>query len=171
MRLLRPDCLIARVSEISLEQLWQKGIRSLLIDVDNTIAVWNEQVVPVDIENWLAKARARGFSIVLISNNHASRIKPLAERLQVEMLATAGKPRRHAFWRAAALVGMEYRRCAVIGDQLMTDTLGANRAGMYSILVTPLHGNEFWGTKINRRLEQMILLMLRIRRPCADTKG
>ena len=171
MRLLRPDCLVARVSKISLDQLWMKGIRSLLIDVDNTIAVWNEQAVPEDIEYWLEQARARGFSLVLISNNHAARIQPLANRLQVNMLATAGKPRRHAFWRAAALVGQESRRCAVIGDQLMTDTLGANRAGMYSILVTPLQGNEFWGTKINRRLEQMILCLLRIRRPCADSKG
>jgi len=45
----------------------------------------------------------------------------------------------------------------MVGDQLFTDIRGANRLGIYSILVSPLSNRELFHTRIKRRFEKMIL--------------
>jgi predicted HAD superfamily phosphohydrolase YqeG len=57
-------------------------------------------------------------------------------------------------------MGVTAAQTAVVGDQIFTDILGGNRAGLYTILVKPLARREFVGTKINRTLEIFILHIL-----------
>jgi putative flippase GtrA len=44
----------------------------------------------------------------------------------------------------------------MIGDQLMTDILGANRAGIDAIWVRKMEGKEFVGTRVNRLMERIL---------------
>ena len=44
----------------------------------------------------------------------------------------------------------------MVGDQLITDVLGANRTGIEAIWVRKLEGKEFKGTSINRVMERML---------------
>ncbi|WP_338013962.1 YqeG family HAD IIIA-type phosphatase [Desulforamulus profundi] len=62
-------------------------------------------------------------------------------------------------WVAASLslVGTDIHETAFVGDQVFTDVLAGNRLGLYTILVTPLAGKEFIGTRINRKLEKLVL--------------
>jgi putative flippase GtrA len=44
----------------------------------------------------------------------------------------------------------------MVGDQMMTDILGANRAGIDAIWVRKMEGREFGGTRINRFVEGLL---------------
>ena len=43
------------------------------------------------------------------------------------------------------------------GDQIFTDVIGANRAGMYSILTKPIDEKDIFITKIKRPIEEYII--------------
>jgi putative flippase GtrA len=51
--------------------------------------------------------------------------------------------------------GAEPSECVMVGDQLLTDVLGANRAGIDAIWVKPLSKHEFIGTRMNRVIERV----------------
>ena len=46
---------------------------------------------------------------------------------------------------------------AVVGDQIFTDVLGANRMNMFSILVRPIEQKDIWITILKRPLENRII--------------
>ncbi len=54
-------------------------------------------------------------------------------------------------------LGTDADSSVMVGDQLFTDIRGANRLGIYSILVSPLSNRELFHTRIKRRFEKMIL--------------
>ena len=58
-------------------------------------------------------------------------------------------------------MGLQKEETAVIGDQLFTDILGGNRAGLFTILVVPLDRREFFGTKISRMMEKLVMHKIR----------
>ena len=83
-------------------------------------------------------------------------------QLGIFAISKAIKPRRGAFRRIARRFSLTPPEIAVVGDQLFTDVLGGNRAGMYTILVTPIHKHEFIGTKLVRLFERIILKRLKV---------
>ena len=50
-----------------------------------------------------------------------------------------------------------------IGDQLFTDVYGANRAGIRTILVSPIHPKEEIQIVLKRYLEKIVLFFYRRR--------
>ena len=46
----------------------------------------------------------------------------------------------------------------MIGDQLFTDILGANRVGLYSVLVEKIDKKEIIQIKLKRPFEKIVLL-------------
>ena len=53
-------------------------------------------------------------------------------------------------------MGLESNKIAVAGDQIFTDVLGANRVGMFSILVEPIEEKDILITLIKRPIENRI---------------
>ena len=53
----------------------------------------------------------------------------------------------------------------MVGDQLMTDMLAANEAGVRSILVQPLLNTDKWDTRINRFFERLVWRQLKKQYP------
>ena len=53
----------------------------------------------------------------------------------------------------------------MVGDQLMTDMVAANEAGVRSILVKPLLDTDKWDTRINRFFERIVWRELRKKYP------
>jgi HAD superfamily phosphatase (TIGR01668 family) len=83
---------------------------------------------------------------------------------QIPSVTRAIKPRKSPFRRAMKMLGMTPGETAVVGDQIFTDILGGNRLGLYTILVVPMPGKEYWATElINRRLERLVLWRIRQR--------
>jgi HAD superfamily phosphatase (TIGR01668 family) len=149
------------ITDIPLDKLKERGIRGLLFDLDNTITEWHKDEVPESNRQWLYGLREQGFSACIVSNNHGPRVKKVAEQLGLPCLYSAAKPRRKSYRQAAALLKLAPPQLAMVGDQLLTDVLGGNRAGLTTVFVKYLHPREHWGTThIFRPLERWLLKRL-----------
>lgn len=156
-RWLKPDLLVRSLPEVPLERLWERGIRALIVDLDNTVAPWNCAQVDDAVREWLARAREQGFALCLTSNNGYRRGAPVAARLGLPLVGNAGKPRRRCFLQAMSLLGSRPEETAVVGDQVFTDVLGGKRLGLLTVLVHPLSPREFVTTRLMRRLERLVM--------------
>lgn len=155
-----PDEIVDDLFHIPLAALKERGIDVLFFDLDNTIVEWNDMEVGEEIVDWFQELKEQGFQAMILSNNSEQRIAPVASRLKIPFMARAGKPRPRGALRAAASLNAEPSRCAMIGDQIMTDIRAGNRAGFYTIMATPISKREFIGTKINRQIEKLIFRRL-----------
>ncbi|GAB6156846.1 YqeG family HAD IIIA-type phosphatase [Desulfotomaculum varum] len=157
LSVLHPKVYVPSLFHINLQDLKNRGIKAILFDIDNTLIPWDCQQMDPQIETWLRKLCQQGFKICFVSNNNEGRVTALCRSLQVPGIHKAAKPRRKGLRRALALLGAETHETALVGDQVFTDVLAGNRLGLYTILVTPLAGKEFIGTRINRQLEKLVL--------------
>jgi HAD superfamily phosphatase (TIGR01668 family) len=159
--LLCPRLYVSSLFDINLEDLCQRGIRGILFDLDNTIIPRHLDDFSAEVSCWMNEVRQRNFKACIFSNNKAKRVYALAELLGLPAVCQAAKPRRRAFRRALELMGTAPAETAIVGDQVFTDILGGNRLGLYTILVVPMPGREFWATRlINRQLEKFVLRRL-----------
>ena len=104
---------------------------------------------------------AKDFKIILLSNNTKNRVRPFKEKLNVDSSYKSGKPFKKKYQKVLDLYGYKDTEIACIGDQLLTDVLGANKMGFTSILVNPISPNEPFRTKINRFFERKIIKKLK----------
>ncbi|MGI5921013.1 MAG: YqeG family HAD IIIA-type phosphatase [Syntrophomonadaceae bacterium] len=155
--ILFPDIYVKSILDIPLDQLQQANIRAFILDLDNTITEWNSNKLSKEIIAWFDLIKSRGFKACILSNNGEQRVITVARRLDIPYIFRAQKPRRRAFQKAVALMGLNNSEVAVIGDQIFTDILGGNRAGLFTILVVPIAKREFAGTKISRCMEFFVL--------------
>ncbi|HWQ75554.1 MAG TPA: YqeG family HAD IIIA-type phosphatase [Syntrophomonas sp.] len=161
---LYPRMYVDTLLDIPLDDLAAAGLRAFILDLDNTITEWNSQKLRDEVVAWFALIKERGFKACILSNNDAKRILQVAQRLDIPFIHRARKPLRRSFLQALALMEVEPSETAVIGDQIFTDVLGGNRAGLFTILVKPLARREFYGTKISRTMEYFVLRRYRRRR-------
>ena len=117
--------------------------------------------MPVDVQAWLEKARAAGVKFCLLSNNFHHGVHDLAERLDLPIVVKAVKPLPHGFIRARRKIGGKRKDTLVIGDQLITDVIGAHICGLKAYLLVPLVEKDLWHTLLLRHLERAILGKMR----------
>ena len=165
INILYPQLYVKSLFKIDLEMLKKRGIQGIIFDLDNTIIPRDQKNFSPDIAEWLLKLKEQNFKLCIVSNNRRQhRVSYLAQALDIPYIYKAGKPRRKAFRRAMQLLSTDANTTAVIGDQVFTDVYGGNRVGLFTILVVPLPGKEFWGTTFfNRRLEKLVLSKIKKR--------
>lgn len=156
LSLLQPREAVASIYEIDIDGLFDRGMRGLLTDLDNTLVEWNAPEAPACLLEWLAKVQAKGFKVCILSNNESERVSAFANAIGVLAIHKARKPRVKAYLQALALLGIEPQQAVMVGDQIFTDILGGNRAGLYTILVDPIAEKEYAGTKVLRFLERSL---------------
>jgi HAD superfamily phosphatase (TIGR01668 family) len=162
---LAPDATAQDVTRIDIARLQARGIRAIILDLDNTLTAWNSLAVDDRIVAWVQSAQRAGLKLAIVSNSSKfARVRALSERLGVEAIAHPGaKPFGGGFERALRMLDTEASATAAAGDQLLTDILGAKRAGLYTILLTPLTDNEFIATKLTRIVERIVMRAMRKR--------
>ncbi len=161
---LLPNMRVGSVYEIDLEILAAQGIRGIITDLDNTLVGAKEPLATPELVLWLDKVRSAGFGVAIVSNNNETRVGNFAAPLEIPFVHAARKPTQGAFRKALAMLGLEAKETVMIGDQMMTDVLGGNRMGLYTILVAPISpADEGVMTLFNRRLERIALARLRKR--------
>lgn len=158
---LYPDLYVASLTDIPLDALRGQRIRAFILDLDNTITEWNSNVVHSEVGEWFQTIKEAGFKACILSNNKEQRCFAVANHLNIPFIYRAQKPRRASFYRALEIMGARAEETAVIGDQIFTDVLGGNRAGLFTILVMPIARKEFLGTKISRAMERIVLYGLK----------
>ena len=152
-----PAHAVGSLLEVDLEGLWNQGKRLILLDVDHTIVKWREEEFPQGVEDWVRRAKQRGFDLCILSNTrNPERLARLAARLDVETVRDKFKPSPAMFRLAMIKFKRKPDECLMIGDQIFTDILGANRCGIDAIWVQKMEGREFAGTKISRLGERLL---------------
>lgn len=155
--LFRPKAYFDRLALLDTEELYRLGYRGLLFDVDNTITTWNSPDIAPEVLAWFEGLAASGLRGCIISNNSAARLEPLAARLGIDFFPKARKPLPFGYLAAVGKLGVAKHEALMIGDQLLTDILGANLAGIDSVLLEPISlAREFRWTYVNRRIERVI---------------
>lgn len=157
MGLLTPRRYLTDVAALDLGELWDAGKRALLLDRDNTVVPRDTKVVPDAVVAWIARAHEMGFKLCFISNNWAKNVRPDAERFGAELVSRSAKPLPFAFWRALSKLSVSPREAVIVGDQVFTDVLGGNLAGVYTVLVQPQTTVDLAHTLVLRKLEAHVL--------------
>ncbi|MEJ2666510.1 MAG: YqeG family HAD IIIA-type phosphatase [Deinococcales bacterium] len=155
--MLRPHLMVDSVHQVSAEVLRERGVSGVLLDLDDTLLPAAADAPEPQVLAWVEGLQRAGFGVVILSNGEPKRVAALAARLNCQAVALSGKPFAPAFRRALRLLGTPRAETAMIGDQVFTDVLGANLAGLVSILVRPLSAGKLPHTRMIRHLERMIL--------------
>jgi len=145
------------IHEIDYEKLYQLGIRCLLFDLDNTVGLLSQTEADKKTKA-LFKRLSKKFHLAIVSNHISKkRVSGYAKGLNCAFYHFAMKPSRRCLRKAMHQFSCEPKEICMIGDQLLTDILVANRFGAYSCLVDALHSKEFKITSLNRKIENQIL--------------
>ena len=150
-----PDIWVDSAYGISYEELSGKGIAGLIFDVDNTLAFHD---APADrkARELFSRLRALGMDTCLLSNNREPRVKAFAEAVAL-ITCLRAESGNQGVSKSHGDDGNRAGNTAAVGDQLFTDILGANRTGLYSILVSPMNPKEEIQIVLKRYLEKPIL--------------
>jgi uncharacterized protein len=152
-----PKLQVNTVFDIDLEDLYAKGYRGIITDLDNTLVGAKDPLATPELIEWFEYVKRCGFKLIIVSNNNMSRVSSFAAPLNIEFVHQANKPTNAPFRRALSMMELGPEQTIVIGDQLMTDVLGGNRMGLFTVLVLPISiKDEGIGTRINRRLERIV---------------
>ncbi|MDP9764759.1 YqeG family HAD IIIA-type phosphatase [Deinococcus enclensis] len=157
MSLLKPGDVLAHFSDITPEFLAARGLRGLLLDLDNTLVPYGSYADEHDMAAWTHDLRAAGIRLYLLSNATSRRADLWLSRLGFDGVGMAGKPHPRAYRRAVGKLGLRPEQVGMVGDQVFTDVLGGNLAGLYTILVRPLADNALPHTRAARVLEGLVL--------------
>ncbi|HEY4601303.1 MAG TPA: YqeG family HAD IIIA-type phosphatase [Cerasibacillus sp.] len=161
LKLFLPDHYVKTVFEIKPEGLKSKGIKGIITDLDNTLVPWDVKDATPEVYKWFEKMKQNEIKVTIISNNNKERVKVFSEPLGAPYVFSARKPLARSFKKAAQEMGLKRNEVVVIGDQLLTDILGGNRAGFHTILVAPIVKTDAKITSFNRRIERSILNRMR----------
>ena len=155
-----PDRYIASTYVIDFEKLYEEGVRGLIFDIDNTLVPHG---APADKRaiTLFERLKAIGFKCCLISNNQEPRVAMFNEPIQVDYVYDAHKPSTKNYKKAMEIMHTDTSNTIFIGDQLFTDVYGANRIGLYSFLVKPIHPKEEIQIVLKRYLEAVVLFFYR----------
>ncbi|NJP36522.1 YqeG family HAD IIIA-type phosphatase [Alkalicoccus luteus] len=151
-----PNEYVQSIYDIDTANLKELGIRGIITDLDNTLVEWDRKDATDELLNWLEMLRNEGFEVVIVSNNNEKRVHTFAAPHGLTFIHSAKKPFSRAFRAACKLMKLKHEETVVIGDQLLTDILGGNRAGFRTILVVPVAQTDGILTKFNRQVERRV---------------
>lgn len=154
--LLKPDIKLKRITDVSLERLKQKGITALLLDVDNTMSTHHGMVLTDGLGDWISGMLDGGIKLLIVSNSTEKRVKPFAEKIGLDYISLGLKPLPNGFIRGCRRLGVNKRNAAIVGDQIFTDVLGGNLAGLTTILLTPIKPETSLRFRFKRKLEKAV---------------
>lgn len=140
---LLPRAVLTDLTKITPEGLTSRGIRYLLMDFDNTIVPYGIDEPTQAFLSWLNGMRQGGITLLVLSNSKKPRVPDFCEKYGLACVTRAKKPFSRGFRRAEEQ-GIDLTKAALVGDQIFTDVLGANRQGVYSILVRPIAFTNPW---------------------------
>lgn len=153
------------VFDIDYKKLYDEGKKIIIFDLDNTLLSYSENEPKEDVINLINNIKEIGFTLVILSNNHNKRLSRVGNILKIKAFANAKKPLKFGYKRILKRFKQFTKNEFIcIGDQLMTDCLGASRMKLETIIVKPIYlKDEHWYTKVNRITEKNIIKMMKHR--------
>lgn len=156
-----PALRIKGLAELKPDYLLDRGVKGVLLDLDNTLVEWGQVEVPPATLAWVEEMKKSGLKMCIVSNALEERVKVVGKTLGIPWVARGIKPRKTPFKKALALLETAPEETATVGDQLFTDIWGGNRMALFTVWMTPLSTKELFITRIVRRLERIVAKQLR----------
>ncbi len=158
-----PGVITEELTDLTVPFLRSKGIRLLMLDFDNTIVPYTTTVPTEKMEAWLKDMNESEIQLCIVSNSHNDRVPNFCRERNLDVITHAKKPFTRGIKACLARYGIPAREAALVGDQIYTDTLGANGAGVTPILVKAIDNHNFW-LKARHVLELPFIFIARNRR-------
>ncbi|MGI6221241.1 MAG: YqeG family HAD IIIA-type phosphatase [Coriobacteriales bacterium] len=151
-----PHEYVESVFAIDYRKLYELGYRGIVFDIDNTLVPFGADATPEVVELF-DEIRGIGFRTLLLSNESAERIRRFKGDMEMPFISSAGKPDISGFESALTVLALTKKQVVCIGDCMQTDILGANQAGLESILVKPIAPDDPDLPEKKREKEQRLL--------------
>ena len=149
-----PDMYQKSIHTINYDSLLSRGIKCLLFDLDNTCVPFKDTEPNKKLIDLFEMLKDMDFKVIIFSNATKNRIMPFKNSLNVDCSASSRKPSTKKLLKILKLFKFDLSEVVLIGDQLYTDILCGNRAGIKTILVNPMSKDDLFFTKIFRFLEK-----------------
>ena len=156
MALFRPKEKLKRFTDFEAEKYRERGFKAVFLDIDNTITLPDVGNLTKEAEQFIDNLKRNDFEVVILSNNTARRVKDFVGNYDVKWTALSFKPVPLMYWFNCMRIGVRPSKTIVLGDQLLTDILGANLSGCYGIYTKQLQEKDTAFTARNRKIEKLI---------------
>lgn len=153
---LLPDEFVGNIFEITPEKLTKLGKKGIITDLDNTLVEWDRADCTDELAAWFLMMKEAGIQVIIASNNNETRVKNFADPIGVPYIFRAKKPLGKGFYNALVRLKLSREEVVMVGDQLLTDVMGAKRQKLYTILVKPVAQSDGWVTRFNRFVEKRV---------------
>ena len=160
---LLPGVVTDVLTDVTPEMLRQRKIRLLMLDFDNTIVPYTTSVPEPAMDAWLKNWPQEEIPLCVVSNSHKDRVKIFCAGYGIPCITHANKPFTKGIRECLTTFDCPSREAAIVGDQIFTDTLGGNSAGVTAILVKAIDNHNFW-LKARHVLEKPFIYLARKRR-------
>ena len=160
---LLPKHITCATTDLTVEFLREQGIRLLMLDFDNTIVPYTTSVPTAEMDAWLKHMVSSEIPICVVSNSKNDRVKIFCEKYGIPCITHAKKPFSKGIVECLEKFAVPAEEAALVGDQIFTDTLGGNGAGVTTILVKAIDNHNFW-LKARHVLEKPFIFAARKRR-------
>lgn len=141
---LLPKLTADALTDIPPELLVERGVRLLMLDFDNTIVPYTTDRPTALMVSWLAWVKDCGIIVCVVSNSKRDRVKLFCKKHGLHCITHAKKPSRKGIVRCMERFAVPPEECMLVGDQIFTDTLGANRSGVCSVLIKAIDDHNIW---------------------------
>lgn len=139
-----PKVIFREITDLMPEYFEQRGIRLLMLDFDNTLLPYTVNTPTQRLLDWIETFRESSVQLCIVSNSKKPRVRVFSKQYGVDAIQGAKKPFSKGIKACLKQYGIEKKHAALVGDQIYTDVLGANCAGVYSVLVKSIHNHTFW---------------------------
>ncbi len=160
---LLPKIILPKLTNVTEKLLHSRGIKLLMLDFDNTIVPYTTSTPTQQMHTWLEAMVRSDIQLCVVSNSHKDRVKIFCAKYGIDCITHANKPFPKGIKECLAKYQLSPKECALAGDQIFTDTLGANITCVTSILVKAIDNHNIW-LKLRHALEIPFILMARKRR-------
>ena len=160
---LLPKIIVPALTDVTEELLQSRNIKLLMLDFDNTIVPYTTSIPTEAMHTWLDSMSKSDIQICVVSNSHKDRVKIFCKKYGIPCITRAKKPFSKGIKECLEKFGADPGECALVGDQIFTDTLGANGSGVTSILVKAIDNHNIW-LKLRHVAEMPFIFMARKRR-------
>lgn len=141
---LLPRMMLPQLTQLTADQLHARGITFLMLDFDNTIVPYTTDVPTAQMVAWLRQMQRAGIGLCVVSNSRKERVVRFCQSYGLACVRHAKKPFQRGIRECLKRFSLEPSVCALVGDQIYTDVLGANCAGLTSILISAIDNHTIW---------------------------
>ena len=160
---LLPQIIVPALTDVSEELLHSRNVKLLMLDFDNTIVPYTTSIPTEKMRAWLERMATSDIQLCVVSNSRKDRVKIFCEKYGIPCITHANKPFSKGIKECLAKFNLCPQDCALVGDQIFTDTMGANAVGVTSILVKAIDNHNIW-LKLRHVAEIPFIFMARKRR-------